>query len=394
MTNESESPSMSPAGCVTRILISLLILGALGAAAFILYQAWLGEGLNKSAASPNLGRTQRLYLEYYLSQRAADLELPAGTGTRPQPFTIAPGEGATVIAEHLQSAGLLTDTELFLNYLTYYGLDGGLVSGDYHLDPRLTIPELAKALGAGGARTLELSFLPGWRSEEMASYLSITQPAQIDAGSFTDIVRTGNNTSLHRYGFLASLPAGATLEGYLFPGFYQILPEHDSRLLVEQMLANFDSQVTPRLRQAFGEQGLSIREAVILASIIEKEATLAEEKPVMASVFLNRLRAGMPLQADPTVQYALGYQDTAGTWWKSPLNVSDLQVESPYNTYRIDGLPPGPISNPGLASLQAVAFPATSAYLYFVLDCGSEVEGRHVFSASFEEHASHVERCR
>ena len=102
----------------------------------------------------------------------------------------------------------------------------------------------------------------------------------------------------------------------------------------------------------------------------------------------------MPLQADPTVQYALGYQDTAGTWWKSPLNVSDLQVESPYNTYRIDGLPPGPISNPGLASLQAVAFPATSAYLYFVLDCGSEVEGRHVFSASFEEHASHVERCR
>jgi UPF0755 protein len=385
---------MSPVGCVARILVSLVVLGALGAAAYILYQTWLGAGLERSASSADLSRTQRLYLEYYLSQRSADLERPAGTGTTLQSFIIAPGEGAAVIAQRLQTVGLLNDTELFLNYLTYYGLDGGLVTGDYQLDPQQTIPELADALGAGGARALELSFLPGWRSEEMANYLSITRPARIEANAFNDIVRTGGSTNPKQYTFLASLPAGTSLEGYLFPGFYQIQLDHDSRSLVEQMLANFDRQVTPQLRQAFGEQGLSIRDAVILASIIEKEATLPEEKPLMASVFLNRLHAGMPLQADPTVQYALGYQSAGGTWWKSPLEAADLGVESPYNTYLVDGLPPGPISNPGLASLEAVAFPAVSDYLYFVLDCEAEDTGRHVFSTTFEEHVSHVERCR
>jgi UPF0755 protein len=148
------------------------------------------------------------------------------------------------------------------------------------------------------------------------------------------------------------------------------------------------------MRQAFGAQGLTLREALILASIIEKEATIPEEKPVMAAVFLNRLRAGMPLQADPTVQYALGYHETSGTWWKSPLDAADLAVVSPYNTYQANGLPPGPISNPGLASLQAIANPAAVDYLFFVLDCMAPTPGTHVFSVTYEEHLAHVERCR
>ena len=119
---------------------------------------------------------------------------------------------------------------------------------------------------------------------------------------------------------------------------------------------------------------------------------LVEEKPLMAAVFLNRLAAGMPLQADPTVQYALGFVD--GTWWKAPLSAADLQVNSPYNTYLVPTLPPGPISNPSLASLLAVANPADVDYLFFVLDCAAATPGAHAFSVTYEEHLANVTRCQ
>ena len=112
----------------------------------------------------------------------------------------------------------------------------------------------------------------------------------------------------------------------------------------------------------------------------------------MAAVFLNRLAAGMPLQADPTVQYALGFVE--GTWWKSPLSAADLQVNSPYNTYLVPALPPGPISNPGLASLLAVANPADVDYLFFVLDCAAATPGAHAFSVTYDEHLANVGRCQ
>lgn len=394
MTDEHASDKLSVFGIIIRVTVVGLLLVGFAAASLTFYRIWLGEGLERSAVNPNLSQSQRLYLEYYFSQNAHRLDQPAGSGTEPVTFVISAGEGAATIAENLRAAGLLEDTELFLNYLTYYGLDGGLVSGEYRLDPRQTIPQLTDALGVGGARALELRFLPGWRSEEMANYLRVVEPAQIDADAFLTIVQTRRDLDAGAFSFLSALPDDATLEGYLFPDAYSIEPTTDSAALVALMLANFDRQVTPALRQAFGAQGVSLRDALILASIIEREATLAEEKPLMAAVFLNRLRAGMPLQADPTVQYAVGYDTATASWWKSPLGATDLEIESPYNTYRIGGLPPGPISNPGLASLQAVAAPAAVDFLYFVLDCTADTTGRHVFSVTYEEHVSHVERCR
>ena len=114
----------------------------------------------------------------------------------------------------------------------------------------------------------------------------------------------------------------------------------------------------------------------------------------MAAVFVNRLAAGMPLQADPTVQYALGHQADTGSWWKSPLAADDLAVASPYNTYLVPGLPPGPIANPGLASLAAVANPADVDYLFFVVDCAAATPGAHAFSLTYDEHLANVARCR
>lgn len=394
MTNEGRDDKMSVAGCLSRLVVVAVILTALVVSSVVFYRTWLGEGLDRRRMNPNLSQTQRLYLEYYLSGHAEELAQPSGTGSEPTPFTISPGEGAAAIAGNLNTAGLLINVELFLNYLTYYGLDGGLVTGEYMLDPQQTIPELAEALGAGGSRALELSILPGWRSEEIANYLRVVRPAAIDDEAFLHIARTGQGIDKWAFPFLSSVPDSAGLEGYLFPGAYKIESSTEAADLVRMMLDNFDQQVTPALRQGFGAQGLSLREALIIASIVEKEATLAEEKPLMAAVFLNRIRAGMPLQADPTVQYALGFNESLGTWWKSPLDAADLGVDSPYNTYKVAGLPPGPIANPGLASLQAIANPAAVEYLFFVLDCTAAVTGQHAFSVTYEEHLAHVDRCR
>jgi UPF0755 protein len=148
------------------------------------------------------------------------------------------------------------------------------------------------------------------------------------------------------------------------------------------------------MRQGFGVQELSLHEAVTLASIVEREAVLEEERPIIARVFINRLVQGMRLQADPTTQYALGYQASNNSWWKSGLTLADLQYQSPYNTYFVEGLPPGPIANPGLSSLQAVAEPATANYIFFVADCAPEQNGRHLFSETFAEHEAYVAQCQ
>jgi len=139
--------------------------------------------------------------------------------------------------------------------------------------------------------------------------------------------------------------------------------------------------VSPDLQQGFAAQGLTPYQGLILASIVQREAVVEEEMPLIASVYLNRLHSGMPLEADPTVQYALGHP---GQWWKSPLEAGDTQVESPFNTYRRSGLPPAPIANPGETALRAVAFPANTSYLFFRAACDGS--GRHVFSETYQEH--------
>ena len=152
--------------------------------------------------------------------------------------------------------------------------------------------------------------------------------------------------------------------------------------------------MSPAMRQAFGTQGLALREAVTLASIVEREAVVAAERPIIAGIFYNRLAQEMLLQADPTVQYPLGYQPETGSWWKSPLSLADLEMQSPYNTYVFTGLPPGPIANPGLASLEAVATPALVDYIFFVADCNAATPGAHLFSVTYEEHVANVQKCQ
>lgn len=342
--------------------------------------------------NPSLSLPERVYLQSYLVANAEALTQPAGNIGPPTRFIIAPGETAGVVATNLEAEGLLRNRGLFLNYVRFYGLDSRLEAGAFVVDPSLSIPDMALQLSDARAQEITLRFLEGWRAEEMAAYLATTTPAEIDADRFLGIVYRRVAFSLSDYEFLAGLPASATLEGYLFPDTYLVRLDASAEDLVAMMLQNFDRQVDGALRAGYTAQGLSLHEAVTLASIVERETPVREERPLVAGVFINRLRVPMRLQADPTVQYALGYSPGTSSWWKSPLSASDLQIASPYNTYLAEGLPPGPIASPGLASLQAVAAPESSDFLYFVADCSRP--GAHRFSITYEEHLQNVERCR
>ncbi|NKQ35984.1 MAG: endolytic transglycosylase MltG [Chloroflexi bacterium] len=384
-------------GLLLRLTLVGLVAVACGTAVLLLSANWLSSraGVRIEGGSPDLSLPQRLYLQTYLGRRAEQLQQPVGVGDTAVSFIIAPGESAGVIAANLAQMGLLNDPELFLNYAHYYGLDAQLEAGTYLVDPRQTIPQLAVALtNAPVNLEVTVSFIPGWRLEQMADSLAAIRPGSIDPEEFLMLAQRHAPYDGSRYDFLADLPPEATLEGYLFPDTYVLPVEATAVDLIDAMLTRFGEQVTPDMRQGMAAQGLTLREGVTLASIVQREAVLAEERPLIAGVFLNRLRQNSLLQADPTVQYALGRQPD-GVWWKSPLSLDDLQLDSPYNTYLYAGLPPGPIASPPLDTLRAVAFPAQTDYFFFVADCDdTAVPGSHKFSVTFEEHLANVEQCQ
>jgi UPF0755 protein len=195
------------------------------------------------------------------------------------------------------------------------------------------------------------------------------------------------------FAFLRNKPAGANLEGYLFPDTYFFGRTTTVEDAVKQMLENFDRKFSEELRQEAANLGLGVHTVLTLASIVEREAQVPEERPIIAGVFLRRLRLGIPLEADPTVQYAVGSDPESVAkygYWKKELTQADLEVDSPYNTYRRMGLPPGPIANPGLDSIVAVVRPAETNYLYFV----AKPDGSHAFAETLEEHLRNVEMYR
>jgi UPF0755 protein len=179
-------------------------------------------------------------------------------------------------------------------------------------------------------------------------------------------------------------PDATDLEGYLFPETYALSRHADAAKLVALMVSRFEHVFTPELRQAAAARNLTVRKAVTLASIVEKETARAAERPLVAAVYTTRLRVGMPLQCDPTVIYAL----TKAGRYAGNIHKEDLSVDSPYNTYRYPGLPPGPIASPGRASLEAAVRPADADYLYFV----SRNDGSHEFARTLDEHNRNVQK--
>lgn len=359
-------------------LIVLLVTGALALAACA------------AAGEPGLA--------VYLRTHSAELDKASGTASGPQRFVIEPGMAARTIAENLANHGLIDDPTLFEAYVRVNDLDQKLQAGIYTLEPSMTVREIAEALQNSLAESVLVTIPEGWRAEQTADNLAQLQvfddPAE--AERYRLMATTGDLGALDatRWPFLAERPAGVGLEGYLLPDTYALLAENATAAdLIARQLDAFGERVAPGYAAAVaaGATDLTLHEVVTLASIVEREAVVPAERPAIARVYLNRLLAGMVLNADPTVQYAMGYQPATDQWWKTPVTLEEYgAVDSPYNTYLYAGLPPAPIAAPGLSSVEAVLTPEASDYLYFVaLPDGS---GRHVFATTYDEHLQNVAR--
>jgi UPF0755 protein len=304
-------------------------------------------------------------------------------------LSVFEGQTESEIADQLESQGLIRSKMLFQGQFRLAG--GALVPGTYTLRKGMSVPQIVDRItGAAPAEpvqetastapeSFDITILEGWRIEQIAEeYERLGGEGGAEA-----FVAAVDGIDRSQFDFLADLPADASLEGYLFPDTYRF-DGRDATLNVATMLTNFGNKYTPEMRQRTQEMGLSIYQVLTVAALVEREAQLPEERPTIADVYLSRWEQNWRLDADPTVQYVLG---TPQDWWPK-LSGVDLEIESPYNTYKNDGLPPGPIANPGFASIQAVLFPNDTPYMYFVAKGDT---GEHAFAVTKEEQDANVE---
>lgn len=289
---------------------------------------------------------------------------------------IGTGEGALSVIERI-AADLDADSEVLRLYLVYTGSDRLIHPGRYVLDGSMSVRQITDLLSASGNSLVLFSFFSGMRLEELAELID-TYGFKFTGADFLELAQN-YPSALH--------PAGKTsLEGYFVPGTYEMSRD----ISLEDFLSNFVNVFRRRVQQPYEEQfsrnGLTLHQAVIMASMIAREAMSESEYGTIASVFYNRLSAGMKFESDPTAQYGIGYDDHSRSWWKMPLTASDVAVVSEYNTYIINGFPPGPICSPETAIYKAVAFPENTDYYYFRARCDNTPY--HNFSQTYEEHAS------
>ncbi len=378
-----------------RIGLFLAALIAVTVAVVMVRRSVSSSSLSACSLGP-VGSPEDVALETYIQIHADELEQPAGADDTPVLFVIEPGETAAEVAQRLEEAGLVSDGELFRRYLQYRGWDAGIEAGTFTLRQTMTIPEIALALQTSQRVEQTITIREGLRLEEVAA--AVAAQTDITEAEFLALTTAGwRDTDLAFYDILSSLPPTSTLEGFLFPDTYRLPEEATAYDLVARMLATFDERVTREMRLEAANRGFTLHEVVTLASIVEREAVLDEERPIIASVYLNRLEGGWPLGADPTVQYGLGYDEETGQWWRTlyfdTLGINSLaEIDNPYNTYRYAGLPPGPICSPGLASIQAVIYPADTNYFYFMANCHTS-DGSHLFAATEEEHNANYTSC-
>ena len=322
------------------VALAIIVLGGLAAG------AWLFRGVER----PYKGYTEA---EQFV-------EIPAGSGPA--------GMG-----RRLAEAGVVRDAESFRLAVWLRGAGQRLQAGEYRFDAPMTASEVVDKIARGDVFLQPVTFREGLTIRQMAEIYESKK-----FGPASEFIAAARNATL-----IHDLdPAAGDLEGYLFPDTYA-LPRHiTAEQLVGRMVGMFNKALTPETRERAAQRGLNVRQLVTLASLVEKETAKPDERPIVAAVYSNRHKIGMGMQADPTVIYAL---ERAGQY-DGNLTRENLRFDSPYNTYRYAGLPPGPIAAPGKASLEAAANPADVPYLYFV----SRNDGSHVFATTLDEHNRNV----
>lgn len=278
-------------------------------------------------------------------------------------FTVNKGEGTSSIADSLESQHLIKNALVFKINLKLSDKVGTIEAGDFQLSAAMSTDQIISTLSKGSNEDVTVTLLEGWRDEEMAGKLS--ESLGIKTSDFMKEAK----------------------QGYMFPDTYQFHKNATVETVIQTLRQNFDSKYSLDLQNKVSRLGLSPAQGVILASIVEREGRSPEVKQKIASILLKRFNMGMALDADATVQYVLGYQTSEKSWWKRALTLNDLKVDSPYNTYTNPGLPPAPICNPGLVSLQAVANADPSvSYLYYYIDS----KGIPYYEKTLDEHNADV----
>jgi UPF0755 protein len=292
-------------------------------------------------------------------------------------FRIPPGTASQQIGKNLEAEGLIRSSlawNLWGRWLRWQNPNGGFKAGTYQISANESLEEIANKIWRGQVVQQSFTIPEGWSLRQMAAYFE--QEGFFPASEF---LAAASQIPRDRFPWLpADLPH---LEGFLYPDTYKV---NSGRVtptqVVNQMLQRFEQVVLPVYEQGKNQTNFDLKQWVTLASIVEKEAVVPQERSRIAGVFVTRLRKGYPLGADPTVEYALNLRQTAD----QPLTYAQINAPSPYNTYRHQGLPPTPIASPGVASLKASLYPEQTPYLYFV----ARYDGTHVFSRTLAEHTA------
>lgn len=351
----------------------------------------------------------RNFVEWYRPGLLADE--PAGEDGRRISVSVDLGATDTEIGQLLFDKGLVHSELAFQYAVLTAGRAGTLQAGTYDLSPAMRPSEIVAALRQEAGEEIEIRLQEGWRLEEVVGYLGTTR-LTMDLSDFAAKVRTPPVELITRYDFLADLPQGRSLEGYLYPDTYRVDANATADEVLDLLLSTFGRRLTQDIRDGIAAQGFTIDEAVAIASIVEREAVLDEERPLIAGVYVNRIHhpdvagtAGL-LNADPTLQYGLATVANGGLpvrrwgsveWW-SPLEVGGNDVELPdalagYQTYRNPGLPPSPISMPRIGSIAAVAAPEGDFY-FFVAGCpDGQRDGSHYFAATLPEQTANIAKA-
>jgi UPF0755 protein len=297
---------------------------------------------------------------------------PVSTSQKSQLVTIESGATVAEIAVTLKKAGVIRETWAFEWYVRNHNLRDKLQAGSYYIQPSQSVSEIVDILTKGKVATDLFTVLPGKRIDQIKA-------SMVNAGFNPTEVEQAFNPSLYaNHPALVDKPASASLEGYLYPESFQKHPDTKPGTIITASLDEMQKHLTPDIRAAFVKRGLTVHQGVILASVVEKEIGKAEDRPTVAQVFLSRLSKNIALESDATTSYGavLDGKPTSSNY------------ESRYNTYNHPGLPPGPISNVSSSSLQAVAAPAGTDYLFFV--AGHDCKTR--FSKTLKEHESLIEQ--